>query len=106
MITRIVQCQLKTDRIEQARQALLTEVHPKLRQQPGFVDVIESLDPATGKFVCMTLWKTPEDVRKYDEKTFPEIAQKLTPLVNGEVTVDTLTVENSTIHRIAQGKAA
>jgi hypothetical protein len=106
MITRIVQCQLKTDRLDQARQALTTEVHPKLRQQPGFVDVIESLDPQTGKFVCMTLWRTPEDVRKYDENTFPEIAQRLTPFAASDFTVDTLTVENSTIHRIAQGKAA
>ncbi len=106
MINRIVQCQLKTDRLDEARQTLINEVHPRLRQQKGFVDVIEALDEKTGKFVCTTLWESPEDVERYNEKTFPEIAQKLEPFFAGPVTVDDLPVENSSIHRIAQGKAA
>lgn len=105
MINRIVQCQLKTDRLDEARQLLTTEVHPLLKRQSGFVDVLESLDPNTGKFVCSSLWSSQADLDRYNEKAFQEIAQRLETLAT-DITVADLPVENSTIHRIARGKAA
>ncbi len=106
MFSRIVQCEIQTSKLGELRQALNDTVLPTLRQQPGFVDVIESCDPVTGDFVCMTLWRTNEDVQRYEREIFPQHAQQLQPLTTGEVTVKNLPVENSSIHRIAAGKAA
>ncbi len=106
MFSRIVECEIQTSKLGELRNTLNNTVLPHLRQQPGFVDVVESCDPDTGEFVCMTLWKTKEDVERYERERFPEHAQKLQPLTIGQVTVRTLPVETSSIHRIAAGKAA
>ncbi len=106
MFTRKVECNLKTTKLNDARRVLTNEVQPLLRNQPGFVDVIEALEPETGHFVCMTFWKTREELDRYDRETFPRIADKLSPYLTEQPTVQNLQVENSTIHNIAAGKAA
>jgi len=106
MFSRIVQCNLKNNRLDEARQAFSTEVIPNLRKQPGFVDVVESLDAQTGQFVCMTLWRTREDADRYGQTEFNRIVPKVRDFINGEPTVNTLQVETSTIHNIAKGKQA
>lgn len=106
MFTRIVQCNLRTEKLNEARQALDSQVIPALKNQPGFVDVIESLQADTGHFVCMSLWRTREDADRYGRTEFPKIAERLRDFVNGEPVVNTLEVETSTIHSIAKGKAA
>ena len=106
MFTRIVQCHLKNQRLDEARQALNNEVIPQLRRQPGFIDVIESLEPQTGQFVCMTLWNTREDADRYGQTEFPKTATRLRDFIADEPTVNTLQVETSTVHNIAKGKAA
>ena len=73
---------------------------------PGFVDNIESLNPATGQFSCMTLWKTASDVENYNNGLFKEVASSLIPLMQGNPTVQTLPVENSSAHHLKAGKAA
>ena len=62
MISRIVDCNVKPDKLNALRQKLNTDYLPRIKQQPGFVDVIESVDAATGHFVCNTFWKTNQDV--------------------------------------------
>lgn len=70
------------------------------------MDLVESLDADSGVFVCTTLWNTRQDVEQYDQTLFPELAQKLVPLLNGQPDIKTLTVENSTVHDISSGKSA
>lgn len=106
MFSRIVQCNLKQNRLDEARQALSSEVIPNLRKQPGFIDVVESLDAQTGQFVCMTLWRTREDADRYGDTEFNRIAPKLREFTTNEPTVNTLQVETSTVHNIAKGKQA
>lgn len=106
MFSRIVQCTLKNNRIDEARQTINSEVLPQLRKQPGFIDVIESLEPNTGEFVCMSLWRTREDADRYGNTEFNRIAGRLREFVTEEPTVNTYQVETSTIHNIAKGKAA
>ncbi len=106
MISRIVSCNIKPEKLNEFRTTLKTAVLPNISRQAGFVDLIESLDSATGQFVCTSYWNTQQDVQRYDQTLFQEIAQKLVPLINGSPEVKTLTVENSTVHDITAGKSA
>ena len=106
MISRIVSCTIRPEKISEFRAALKSEVLPAITRQPGFVDLVESIDTATGTFVCTTLWDTRQDVEDYDQTLFPELAQKLVPLLSGQPDIKTLAVENSTMHYISSGKSA
>ena len=106
MISRIVDCNVNADKLDRFKETLNTDFVPRIKSQPGFVDLVESVDPSTGHFVCMTLWKTTNDVENYNTGLFQEIAGTLGPLMTGAPKVSTLEVENSSAHRIAGGKAA
>ena len=106
MISRIVSCTIKAERINEFRNALKTEVLPNITREPGFVDLIESLDAATGEFVCTTLWNSRQDVENYDKGLFQDVAQRLVPMVSGQPDIKTLSVENSTVHDITAGRSA
>ena len=104
MISRIVTCNIKPEKLNEFRNALNQQFLPRIQRQQGFVDVVESIDTTTGTFVCNTFWNTRQDVEHYDNTLFQEVAQALTPLLTNEPTVQTLNVENSTVHNIASGK--
>ena len=106
MISRIVDCNVKTEKLNHFKETLNTDFVPRIKSQPGFVDILESVDPTTGHFVCTTLWKTKSDVEKYSNGLFQEIAGTLGPLMTDAPKVSTLEVENSTAHNIKAGKAA
>lgn len=106
MISRIVTCTVKPDKITEFRDKLKTEVLPNITRQHGFVDLVESLDDGSGTFVCTSLWNTRQDVEHYDQTLFQEIAQSLMPLLDGQPDIKTLTVENSTVHDITSGRSA
>jgi len=72
----------------------------------GFVENIESLDGRTGEFCCTTLWNSQSDVENYDRGLFQEVAAKLGPMMTDAPVVRNLPVENSSVHRVAAGKAA
>ncbi len=106
MFSRIVSCTINPAKVNEFRTALNNEFLPRIQSQPGFVDNIESLDPATGQFSCVTLWETAADVEKYDNGLFQEVAAGLVPLLQGNPTVQTLPVENSSAHHVRAGAAA
>ncbi len=107
MYTRVVQAQIRRDKINDLRTTLDSTVLPVVRQQPGLVDIIEACDPDTGKFYCMTLWRTREDADRYGNgPVFQKHAELLTPFAEGQPSIETLPVETSTVHSIAKGKAA
>jgi quinol monooxygenase YgiN len=106
MYSRIVNCTIDPSRMEKFRSELNGKFLPRIQAQPGFLENIESLDPATGRYCCVTLWKSAADVQRYDNGLFQEIATELGPLMQGAPSVETLPVENSSVHRIASGTAA
>lgn len=106
MYSRTVTCKVDTSRINEFRSTLNEKFLPRIQAQPGFVDNLESLDPATGEFSCTTLWDSKSDVEAYDRGLFQEIAAKLGPVMVEGPSVKTLPVENSSAHRVAAGKAA
>jgi len=106
MFSRIVNCTISPAKVNEFRAALNNQFLPRIQSQPGFVGNIESLDPATGQFNCVTLWKTASDVENYDKGLFQEVAAALVPLLQGSPTVQTLPIENSSAHNIKAGAAA
>jgi len=106
MYSRIVNCTIDPAKVGEFKAALNNEFLPRIQAQPGFIDNIESLDPATGQFSCMTLWESAADVENYDKGLFQEVAAKLGPVMQGAPTVQTLPVENSSVHHVRAGKAA
>lgn len=105
MYSRIINCTIRPDRVNEFRTALNAQL-PRIQAQQGFIDNIESLDPSTGNFCCVTLWKSAADVQNYDNGLFKEIADGLAPLMQSAPTVQTLPVENSSVHNIKAGQAA
>src|SRR5207248_10754084 len=69
MISRTVSCTIDPAQVDEFRTTLNTQL-PRIQAQPGFIDNIESLDPATGKFSCLTLWRSTQDVENYDKGLF------------------------------------
>jgi quinol monooxygenase YgiN len=106
MISRIVDCSVRPEKLNEFRRALNEEFVPRIKAQPGFVDIIESIDVNNGHFVCNTFWNSAEDVKRYDTGLFQEVASNLTPFLSGEPAVHTMHVENSTVHRINAGRSA
>jgi len=106
MYSRTVTCKIDTSKMSDFREALNEEFLPRIQEQPGFIDNLESLDPATGEFSCTTLWNSRADIENYDNGLFQEVAARLGPLMTEQPTVKTLPVENSSAHRVAAGKAA
>ena len=106
MFSRIVSCTIDPAKVNEFRTALNNQFLPRIQAQPGFIDNIESLDPATGQFSCVTLWQSASDVEKYDQGLFQEVAASLAPLMQGNPTVQTLPVENSSVHHVRAGSAA
>jgi hypothetical protein len=106
MIARIVTCTVAPSKVAEFRALLNNTLLPKVQSQPGFVENIEALDPNTGQFSCTTLWQSRSDVENYDNSIFPEIAAKMSPLLNGNPSVQTLPVENSSTHRVRAAAAA
>ena len=45
MISRIVDCQVRPEKLNEFRQALHDRFIPRIKTQTGFVDIIESIDP-------------------------------------------------------------
>jgi quinol monooxygenase YgiN len=105
MIARIITCTVTPSKVPEFRTLLNNTLLPKVQAQPGFVENIEALDPNTGQFSCTTVWQSRTDVENYDNSAFPEIAAKMSPLLTGNPTVQTLPVENSSVNRVRAAAA-
>lgn len=107
MVSRVVNFAVNPAKVNEFRTALNNQFLPRIQAQQGFIENIESLDPASGQFFsCLTLWNTAANLEKYDNGLFQEIAGALGPLMQGPPTVQTLPVENSSAHHVKAGHAA
>lgn len=106
MVARIITCTIQPAKVQEFRKVLNDSVLPVVQSQPGFVENIEALDLNTGQFSCTTLWNSRADVENYDNGVFPDIAAKLSPLLQGNPVVQTLPVENSSTQRVRAATAS
>jgi quinol monooxygenase YgiN len=106
MVSRVITCSIKPEKVDEFRNAINDDFLPRIQAQAGFLENIESCDPASGEYCCMTLWRSASDVRNYDDGLFQEIAARLVPMMEGSPVVRTLPVENSSAHNIRAGAPA
>ena len=105
MFARIITCTIQPAKVNQFRALLNNQLLPVVQAQPGFVENIEALDPNTGQFSCTTLWNSREDIERYDNGVFPDIASKMSPMLQSNPVVQTLPVENSSTQRVLRATA-
>ena len=106
MLARIISCTVQPAKVNEFRNLLNNKLLPVVQSQAGFLENIEALDPNTGQFSCTTLWKSREDVERYDNGVFPEIVSKMSPMLQGNPVVQTLPVENSSTHHVRAAAAS
>ena len=107
MFTRIVECTVKPEKRDEMTQRIRNEVLPLLQKQPGFVDELSlSSEHDPERMVAISFWKTREDAERYHRENFSRVQEIVKPYLKGSLRVETYNVEDSTIHRIAAGKAA
>ncbi len=106
MFSRIITCTIDPDKVGDFKTALNETFLPRIQSQSGFVNNIESLDPVSGRFCCLTVWKSASDLDNYDNGLFKEVATSLRSLMLDIPTVQTLPVENSSMHHVKAGRAA
>jgi len=106
MFARIITCNVQPAKVNEFRTLLNDKVLPTIQAQPGFVENLEALDPNTGQFSCTTVWKSRTDIENYDNGVFPEIASKMSPMLQSNPVVQTLPVENSSVNRVMRAAAA
>jgi len=106
MIARIITCTIAPKKITEFRTLLNSTLLPRIESQPGFVENIEALDPNSGHYSSTTLWHNRADVENYDNNVFQEIATKMSPLLNGNPSVQTLPVEHASKHNVRAAAAS
>ncbi len=106
MFTRVVQCTIKPGRRGEFDRVLNRDILPDLIRQPGLVDVAIMYENSdSSEFVSLTFWKSKDYADRYGQDVYPRYLAKLEPLSYG-FSVSQYSVNNSSMHRIAAGKAA
>lgn len=107
MFTRVVEVTTKPGKARELTRTLNDKVLTILKNQPGFVDelvLISEQDP--DQIFALSLWKTREDAEKYNREQFSRVTELIQNHIEGPPEVRTFNVEQSTVHKIASGKAA
>lgn len=107
MFTRVVEITANPGKARDLSRTISDKVLPLLKNQPGFVDEIVLVSDATPeRILAMSFWRTKEDAEKYNKEQFPRVNEMIRNLVTSTPQVTTFTVDHSTTHKIASGKAA
>ncbi len=107
MFTRIVECNVKPEKRDEFSNKLRNDVLPILQKQPGFVDLIGLVhETDRERIVSVSFWNSKEDAERYHREHYNRILDMLKPMLKKDPKVEHFTVDTSTTHRIAAGKAA
>lgn len=107
MFTRVVEVNLKSGKNRELATTLNEKILPMLKSQPGFVDEIILISESNpNRLLTLSFWKNKEDADRYQHETFPRVQETIRSMIEGSPTVQTFTVDTSTTHRIAAGRAA
>lgn len=107
MFTRIVEVTSKTGKGKELTRVVSEKVLPILKTQLGFLDEITLVSNENpDRIVAVSFWNTKEDADKYQREQFSRVTETIRNLIEVDPQVRTFTVEQSTIHKIAAGKAA
>lgn len=107
MFTRVVEVQAKPGRAKDLCNTIAERALPILRNQPGFVDEFVMVSTTqSDRILAISLWRTQEDAERYNREQYPTVNELIKNQVASAPKVQTFTVDLSTTHRIAAGKAA
>jgi heme-degrading monooxygenase HmoA len=107
MYARQVSMELKPNSLTDFTQKLESEILPLLNKQKGFRDEITFVKPDGTKAFAVSLWDSKQDAETYSQKSYADVTQMLSKLIQGTPRVKTFEVAHSTFHKIsAKQKAA
>ena len=107
MFTRVVELNAKTGKTGELTSTINQKVLPILRKQAGFVEETVLVGETSPHLVlAMSFWNTKEDAERYNREQYPAINEMIRPLLESTPVVQNFSVDTSTAHRIAAGKAA
>jgi hypothetical protein len=96
---------LKPNSVVEFTQRLDKDVIPLLRKQKGFHDEITFVGQSGKEAFGISVWDKAEDAEAYNRVTYPEVAKILASVIEGAPQVETFSVANSTLHKIAAAVA-
>lgn len=106
MFTRHVIVRLKAKTAPEFTRLVEKEVIPMLRKQKGFLDIVTCISPDLTEAVSNSFWETKADAEAYNRTGYAQVMKSLETVVEGNPTIGTANVSNSTFHKIAAAQAA
>jgi len=107
MFTRVVEVTTKAGKARDLTRTISDKVLPILKSQTGFQDeltLVSDQDP--NRILAISFWKSKEHADAYNRDHYPRVTELIRNLIENDPQVRTFEVEESTVHRIAAGKAA
>jgi quinol monooxygenase YgiN len=107
MFTRIVEITSKAGKTRELTRTVSDRVISILKNQPGFLDEITLVsDEDPNRILAISFWKSKEHAEAYAREQFSNVLETVSNLIDGTPQVRTFEVEQSTVHKIAAGRAA
>ena len=107
MFTRVVEITAKAGKSKELARTVNDKVLSLLKNQAGFLDeMLLVSDDNPDRILALSFWKTKQDADKYNRDQYPKVNEMIRNLLEGSPLVRTFEVDLSTVHHIAEGKAA
>lgn len=101
MFARNVSIHLKSNKLSEYGHVFESQILPLLRKQAGFRDEITFTSPSGVDVTAISLWDTKRDAENYNTNTYPEVVKICSKLIDGNPSVQTCEVVNSTFHKLS-----
>jgi len=106
MYTRVVEVRTKPGKAKELCHTIHERVLSMLKAQPGFVDEIVLIsDTDADRVLALSFWNTKEDAERHSHEQYSKISEMIQHEVHSAPKVHMYTVETSTAHKLAKGKA-
>jgi quinol monooxygenase YgiN len=107
MFTRVIEVTTKPGKARDVSHTLNDKVLTILKNQPGFVDeVVLISEHNPDQILALSFWKSREDADRYNREQYSRVTDLIQNFIEGPPKVRPFNVEQSTIPKIAAGKAA
>jgi quinol monooxygenase YgiN len=92
---RNVQFQLKNGKEAEFKRVFENDVLPILKKEHGFQDELTLVN--SNRAMGISLWDNKDSAEKYHTATYPQILEKLSPVIEGTPNVETYEVSATTL---------
>jgi len=107
MFTRVVEVTSKPGIARDLTRIVNDRVLTILKNQPGFLDEITLIsDEDPNRLLAISFWKSKEHAENYHREQYEKVTELISNHIEGKPQVRTFEVEQSTVHKIASGRAA